>query len=153
MRVEAVRILTKVPYLRQWYSRTSLSLFHDFLSWRSRGCVQGGSPNQRPCCCSHDGFKSLFLPGWFMCIHAPGSLSFVCLLIRPRPGTYCHSPLLCRFGFVLLTHCSALGLPAGKRLVVWVGFGPSSPRSDRSDTHTPDPPSLTARLVRAFLRL
>jgi len=101
---------------------------------------------------SHDGFKSLFLPGWFMCIHAPGSLSFVCLLIRPRPGTYCRSSLPCRFGFVLLTRCSALGLPAGKRLVVWVGFGPSSPRSDRSDTHTPDPPSLTVRLVRAFLR-
>jgi len=31
-------------------------------------------------------------------------------------------------------------------------FLPSSPRSDRSDTHTPDPPSLTVRLVRAFLR-
>jgi len=101
---------------------------------------------------SHDGFKSLFLPGWFMCIHALGSLSFVCLLIRPRPGTYCHSTLPCRFGFVLLTRCSALGLPAGKRLVVWVGLGPSSPRSDRSDTHTPDPPSLTVRLVRTFLR-
>jgi len=104
------------------YSRTSLSLVHDFLSWRSRGGVQGGSPNQRPCCCSHDGFKSLSLPGWFMCIHAPGSLSFVCLLIRPRPGTYCHSTLLYHFGFVLLSRCSALGLPAGIRLVVWVGF-------------------------------
>jgi len=87
-----------------------------------------------------------------MCIHAPGPLSFVCLLIRPRPGTYCHSSLLCRFGFVLSSRCSALGLPAGKQLVVWVGFVPSSPRSDRSDTHTPDPPPLTVRLVRAFLR-
>jgi len=87
-----------------------------------------------------------------MCIHAPGPLSFVCLLIRPRPGTYCHSPLPCRIGFILLSRCSALCLPAGKQLVVWVGFVPSSPRSDHSDTHTPDPPLLTVRLVRAFLR-
>jgi len=101
---------------------------------------------------SHDGFKSLFLPGWFMCIHVPGSLSFVCLLIRPRPGTYCHPTLLCRFGFVLSSRCSALGLPAGIQLVVWVGFVPSSPRSDCSDTHTLNPPMLTVRLVRAFLR-
>ena len=108
--------------------------------------MQGGSPNLRPCCCFHDGFNSLFLPGWFMCIHAPGSLPFVCLLIRPRPGTYCHSTLPCCFGFALSSRCSALGLPAGKRWVVWVGFGPSSPRSDRSDTHTPDPPSLGSRL-------
>ena len=43
-----------------------------------------------------------------MCIHAPGSLSFVCLLIRPRPGTYGRSRcdvalasfLVTPFGFV-----------------------------------------------------
>jgi len=81
-----------------------------------------------------------------MYIHAPGPLSLVCLLIRPRPGTYCHSPLLCRFGFILLWRCSVLGLQAGKPLVLCVGFVPSSPQSDRSDMHTPDPPSAYSSL-------
>ena len=125
---------------------------HDFVWQVVLRTLRGDHPINALVADSHDGFKSLILPGWFMCIHAPGPLSFVCLLIRPRPGTYCHSPLLHRFGFVLSSGCSALGLPAGKRLVVWVGFVPSSPRSDRSDTHTPDPPLLTARVVRAFLR-
>jgi len=136
------------PVERLEYSHTSLSLrFIEVLAG-----PQGGSPNQTPLLLSHDGFKSLFLPGWFMCIHAPGSLSFVCLLIRHRPGTYCRPRCLAA---LVWSPCWFFGdRSAGWETVGRMGWlVPSSPRSDRSDTHTLDPLSLTARSILAFLRL
>ena len=57
-----------------------------------------------------------------MLFHAPGSLSFVLPIDTAPTWHLLPHPVAFRFGFVLLSRRSALGLLARTRLLVWEGF-------------------------------
>jgi len=95
----------------------------------------------------------VFILTWVVHVYSCPGLALFCLPIDTAPTWHLlplpvASPLWFRSLVGLFGPGSAGWDTVGR--MGW--FLPSSPRSDRSDTHTPDPPSLTVRLVRAFLR-
>jgi len=103
------------------YSHTPLSLLPTF-SKVGLGGVAGGITQSTPLS-PFSRWLQVFILTWVVHVYSCPGLAFFCLPIDTAPTWHLLPPPLPRcFGLAFLSVCSASGLPAGTRLVVWVGL-------------------------------
>jgi len=120
-------------------TRSREEVFENTRFHRGLGGCRGGITQSTPLL-PFSRWLQVFILTWVVHVYSCPGLAFFCLPIDTAPTWHLlPHPVVFRFGFVLLSRRSALGLLAGTRLVVWEGFSRLSSERPFGHAHARPP--------------